>query len=387
MCEPLECDLGALDDAALSALVVELGAQADRLEATRLKVLGEWDARACWALDGAGNGASWLAAQGNVARSQVGGFLHDARRLRTMSATTTALAEGGLAPAKARLMARALNERTRDALARDEAVLIATLAGLSVDEAAQVVRYWQKGVDPDGPDPSDREATQVWLSQSFNGRWALRGDLDQEAGTIFSGVLSGYVERIRRERRGAGEDLVGRGPRLRAEGLMDMVRRAAATEEGAPAARPLVWVIAGEEQLRSGTGVCELAGGGAISALTAQRLACDCDLARVLMDPTANTFDLNRAQRRASGTQRRLLWLRDGGCAFPGCDRPPGWCEAHHIRFWELGGPTDLANLCLLCPHHHHLCHEGGFGLVRVDDRLVFTRPDGTEVVAPLIAA
>ena len=46
--------------------------------------------------------------------------------------------------------------------------------------------------------------------------------------------------------------------------------------------------------------------------------------------------------------------LRDGGCAFPGCDRPPSDCEAHHAKEpWHQGGRTDLADGVLLCPHHH----------------------------------
>ena len=31
--------------------------------------------------------------------------------------------------------------------------------------------------------------------------------------------------------------------------------------------------------------------------------------------------------------------------------------DCHHIEEWEIGGPTDLANLALLCEHHHHLIH------------------------------
>ena len=99
-------------------------------------------------------------------------------------------------------------------------------------------------------------------------------------------------------------------------------------------------------------------------------------------------INLGRTQRSAGATQRRLLWLRDGGCRFPGCDRPPGWCQAHHIWWWELGGPTDLDNLCLLCSHHHHLCHEGGFRVTRPDDgELVFRRPDGSLLASPLVTA
>jgi hypothetical protein len=28
---------------------------------------------------------------------------------------------------------------------------------------------------------------------------------------------------------------------------------------------------------------------------------------------------------------------------------------------WELGGPTDLNNLTLICSYHHKLVHEGGW--------------------------
>jgi hypothetical protein len=56
---------------------------------------------------------------------------------------------------------------------------------------------------------------------------------------------------------------------------------------------------------------------------------------------------------------RRLLEHRDGGCAFPGCDRPPAWCHAHHIVPWSKGGPTTLGNGVLLCGYHHRLVHQG----------------------------
>ncbi len=389
MCELVEgAELSALDDAALSALVADLEVRAARLDAERLRVLGEWDARAGWAADGAASGASWVAGRGYTARPVAAGWLRDARQLRTMPETSAAVAEGRLAPAKARLLCRAVNGRTRAAFTRDEEMLVRVLAGLRVDQAAIAVRYWLAHADSDGPEPDDRDRNGVWFSQTTGGRWRLKGDLDQESGAIVSGVLDGLVERARRELREAAVDLAGSGPRLRADALVDMARRCTAAPDTAAAAHPLVWVLAGADELETGEGVAELHGVGPLSAMAARRLACDGDVATVVVDADRTQLRLNRTQRRASGTQRRLLALRDGGCRFPGCDRPPGWCEAHHLVFWEHGGLTELSNLVLLCSFHHHLCHEGGYRAATVSGgEVVFHRPDGTRIDPPPIAA
>lgn len=55
---------------------------------------------------------------------------------------------------------------------------------------------------------------------------------------------------------------------------------------------------------------------------------------------------------------RTALVVRDKGCRFPGCDRPPQWTDGHHIQHWVDGGPTELTNLLLLCRRHHRFVHE-----------------------------
>ena len=78
---------------------------------------------------------------------------------------------------------------------------------------------------------------------------------------------------------------------------------------------------------------------------------------------------------------RRALIARDQGCAFPGCDRPPAWSEAHHIQHWADGGDTSLANLVLLCRYHHNVIHHTPW-TVRIDKTTgqpVFTAPGGIE--------
>ena len=101
---------------------------------------------------------------------------------------------------------------------------------------------------------------------------------------------------------------------------------------------------------------------------TAFRLACDCSVTRVLMRGQSEVLDLGRSTRLASAALHKALAIRDRGCVFPGCDRPPAWCNAHHLVWWEHGGPTNEQNLCLLCRRHHTLCHEGGWSLTRNHD-------------------
>ena len=72
---------------------------------------------------------------------------------------------------------------------------------------------------------------------------------------------------------------------------------------------------------------------------------------------------------------------RDGGCRFPGCTRPTGWTDAHHVVHWRHGGRTDLANLVLLCDHHHHVVHQPDW-IVKFDGHeLRVLKPDGIELL------
>jgi HNH endonuclease len=87
-------------------------------------------------------------------------------------------------------------------------------------------------------------------------------------------------------------------------------------------------------------------------------------------------LEVGRATRVVSAAQRAALTVRDRGCAFPDCDRPPAWCDAHHLVHWLHGGPTDLPNLALLCRAHHRAVHEGGWRLGRdPDGHLTATPP------------
>jgi hypothetical protein len=86
-------------------------------------------------------------------------------------------------------------------------------------------------------------------------------------------------------------------------------------------------------------------------------------------------LEVGRATRVVAPAQRTALTVRDGGCRFPSCDRPVAWCDAHHLRHWLHGGPTDLGNLALLCRGHHHAVHEGGWRRHRHPDATLTATP------------
>jgi hypothetical protein len=99
---------------------------------------------------------------------------------------------------------------------------------------------------------------------------------------------------------------------------------------------------------------------------TARRLACDAGLLPVVLGTNSELLDVGRLHRLVTPAIRRALNIRDGGCRFPGCDRPVTWCDAHHLKSWLLGGPTSVDNMLLLCRRHHVLVHEHGWS-IRLD--------------------
>ncbi len=81
---------------------------------------------------------------------------------------------------------------------------------------------------------------------------------------------------------------------------------------------------------------------------------------------TAQPLALGRKTRTIPPAIRRALYLRDGGCRFPGCG--VRFTQGHHVKHWALGGKTELANLVSLCRIHHRAVHEDGFAVRRTRD-------------------
>src|SRR6202165_440904 len=205
-----------------------------------------------------------------------------------------------------------------------------------------------------------------------DGALVVRGFLDSVGGATLRSALEPLARRT-----GAGDDRT-RDKRL-ADALIELANHAldAGVVPQQNGVRTHLQVTATVETLLGlkGASAGELTFSPPIAAATVQRLACDAGITRGLLDAAAAVGDGGGPQRLPAGATRRALNARDGGCVWPGCDRPATWTNAHHVMHWAHGGQTDLGNLVLLCYRHHWMVHEGGWQLARTDDRGVVVVP------------
>jgi Domain of unknown function (DUF222)/HNH endonuclease len=138
----------------------------------------------------------------------------------------------------------------------------------------------------------------------------------------------------------------------------------------AAGANATIVVTIDEQRLRDAVGAASLSTGDDLSVADTRRLACTAAILPIVLGGDSQPLDLGRAARLFDPCQRAALAERDGGCVFPGCERPPAWTEAHHLTPWAMGGKTDLDNGALLCGSHHRLIHHGEWQIRIGPDRL-----------------
>ncbi len=144
-----------------------------------------------------------------------------------------------------------------------------------------------------------------------------------------------------------------------------------------------------EKNLSDKTGHGHLEGNPApISWETIERHLCDTGTVGVKFDDDGQCVNVGREQRLFTTRQRIGIGVRDGGCIWPDCDRPPSWCEAHHVDHWKQDhGKTDIADGVLLCRRHHMILHNNHWH-IRRDEGTYWLRPpvtvDPTQTLLPM---
>jgi len=307
-------------------------------------------------------------------------------------AVAEALACGAITTGHVDVIVRDLPAGHRAVALADPVVLDAAVSH-GVDDFKAGIRNWQahQDCDLDGARLAARQHANRRLtwSTTASGMLRLSGDLPPEVGARVTGAIRAESERLWRQQDDRAPDpadpATGRSVAQRNVDALERIITKAGGRGSSGPARVDLQVVVDYQVLATkvaGSGRCETSDGVALSAAVVRRLACDAGVLPTVMGGDSQVLDQGRRTRTVSPAQRRALIARDGGCVFPGCDRPSSWCDAHHIIHWLDHGRTDLDNLVLLCSAHHRCVHEGGWNLTHAGGSLVFTDPAGRTLAA-----
>ena len=281
-----------------------------------------------------------------------------------LPATAAAVSAGGVGPDQLRIITRTMaaiptsvDETTRELC---EATLVAEAAYRPAPELQVVADQITCRVNPDGSDQDLDQADRAEFtigSQRGDGLTPVRGLLDKLAVEHLRQAIEPLAapkpaDDGRPDARSAGT--------RRAQALAELVRRWLGLGESPTSrgVRPHATIICTLDQLRDGVGAALLDYAGTAGAGLTRLLTCDADIALHAVDELGRFIDGSKDFRLFNPAQRRALAVRDGGCAWPGCDVPAAWTDAHHIQHWAHGGKTELDNAVLLCGYHHGFIHR-----------------------------
>jgi hypothetical protein len=335
----------------------------DALEAAWLSDVAAYDRSEDWRADGYLNPASALRHACRMNPGVARGHVELARTLADMPAVAEAFGRGEISRAHAQVIANAHTPERASEIGELQQPLVDAARAANPRELLGIVRHVTDAIDGDCGASSDealRTRRRLHVSRTIDGMLAEDGLYDPEAAEIYLAALDAEMERDHIE--GDPRTLAQR----RADAKINLFRRALATGDvgNSRAARPHITVVVDLDELPGAA--AELVAkvrregrqAGRLSAVTLERITCDCDISRVITAGRSEVLDVGRATRTIPPAIWKALVVRDGQCQALGCDRPPEQCEAHHVVHWTRGGPTNLDNLRLLCWNHHRERHN-----------------------------
>jgi uncharacterized protein DUF222/HNH endonuclease len=220
---------------------------------------------------------------------------------------------------------------------------------------------------------SEKSRSLSWWYFDENRRFGLHAELPAADGAVVQKALERLADTLPVM---PGEEDACFADARRADALVALSSTRIAAD--ADPDRATVVVHAQLDGIVSRDGGAEIEGGPVIHPETARRLLCEARVQTVLEHTPGQPVGLGRMSREPSAWMMRQLRYRDAECRFPGCGYRR-FTQAHHIRWWEHGGRTDLDNLLLVCTFHHKLVHEHGWTVRRETHGTVrWFHPDGT---------
>ncbi len=356
----------------VDALVTALGELSRRVEAARVALVGEAVERGLVTESGAASPVDWVLHRApGMAPAEAKAVVDVARAGGAPDVAPVATAvRAGRVPVRVAGVVLTEYRRLAPQLVPEAApAVLAGMLDMGAGHGVAGVRALRERIVADhaAAGTLDREQATLARGRALSAGWEARTGmrhfelvLDPEGAATLEAALSplaapqpsAWVPGV-----GGGPDLRG-AERRRADALLELVGRAVASAEHVPTtAKASLVVTLDYATLAEGVGAGTTPDGRHLSPGVVRRMACDAAVLPMVLGSQGEVLDVGREQRLVTPRLLKALWVRDRGCTFPGCTRPPGWCHAHHVRHWARGGRTDLGNLALLCARHHTHVH------------------------------
>ncbi len=327
--------------------------------------------------------STWLADTGNLTRQEAGRLVKHGRELGRFALVGRAAAAGEVLPEQADAITGVLDDLPDDLGADiiDDAqrMLVGFAASYNSTELRRLSRHLLEAVAPETAERLEasrierdhrlaQRSRHLTFTHDHHGSLLIRGSLPVVDAEPLVRIVEAYAAAEKRALDVADPHTEYVTPAMRrADGLLAMANHhsqtALAPSHGGD--RPRIVVTLSYDGLAraaaaAGLLTAELASSGRrLPAGVLRRLLCDADLLPAVLGGRSEVLDVGRTRRLVTPAIRAALELRDRGCIFPGCDKPPQDCHAHHLTPWWAGGRTSLSNLVLACPHHHGIVEPG----------------------------
>ena len=281
-----------------------------------------------------------------------------------------------------------------DALTAACATLTSLASGLTLEVLAARAREARDDLDAAGValrEQERRERRWLHLTPLPDGMTRISGLLDPESAAVIRNAVDAATSPARGgprfvapEDRAAAEAIAGdpRTPgQAAADALVELVGIAVRAHGTGllGAARAEVRILLTDTDLHRREGAAWIEGQSAsVSVNTAERHACDGGYLPIRFSDDGQALNLGQTRRFHTTRQRAAISARDGGCIGPDCDRPPAWCEVHHITEYSKGGNTSVEDGVLLCRHHHLEIHNNNKRIKRIGNQYWLIHPPGS---------
>ena len=360
-------------------MVVDLRRVASRLEAEIGRAVHAVSQAEAWRSTGATSMEAWLAAETQVSIRSARDQVRLADTLAAAPIVAEKMADGSLSLDNARLLGAVVGQERF----ADDADLLLEIASGSPRDTRRGLEQWLAMSDPAGE--TEREE-RLWLKRHLTFTPNSDGMVDVKG--LLMPVDVAHVRAALEHIAGAAyADETGRAHHTRIADAFSELCQAynSGTVTGGRERPKVLMTVPFETVVERGAARGVIIGVEAtISGEAVRQMCCDAELNRVVTRGRSAILDYGTTTRLASDSQYYALVARDGGCRWPGCDRPPGWCQVHHIdEVFLEDGPTDLKLMDLNCSTHHDYVHHRGWKYIGDSDDLWLRKPDGTLIPAP----